>query len=515
MAESFYLEGAVNYDRSFNKHAVTGLVLFNAQKTYDPELLYNVPTGLMGIVSRATYNYNERYLAEFDMGYNGSENFPPGNRFGFFPAVSAGWIVSHESFFPKNKWVNWIKIRGSYGEVGNDQIGGRRYLYLPSTWGYDAGPLGGYYFGTSNGGTQNPYYTGASESTVGNPNVTWERAKKYNIGLDIRLFSSRLIFSGDYFHENRDNILWPLGTVPALVGANLPPVNLGKVSNHGYEMQFEWNDRVNELSYFLKGNISYARNKIEYMDEPSFPYPWMNQTGFPLGQYKGYYNGGFYNNPVQANNRPYSTVDGNMLQPGDLRYIDINGDGVLDLKDQVPIGYSNLPEYAFNISLGFSYKGFSLSALFIGTTNGSLPLGDFSQMSDSPLINPFSRGNSGAMQWQYEGRWTPEKVKQGIEPAFPRASMRTATTENGLPSNFWLMSTDFLRLKNVEIGYSFNLKKIQWINIRSIRIYANGNNLVTFGSYLIDPEQEDAGAVSRGYLYPITRVYNLGVNVQF
>jgi TonB-linked SusC/RagA family outer membrane protein len=513
----FYLEGALDYKKDFGKHLVTGLALFNAQKTFDPGLRYNVPAGLMGVVGRVTYEYDERYLAEFNMGYNGSENFPENNRFGFFPAFSAGWIISNENFFPRSQWVTWLKVRGSYGEVGNDKIGGNRYLYLPSTWDYGGNyPTGGYYFGNSNGASRDPYYVGASEDAVGNPNVTWERAKKSNIGLEMRFLNDRLSFTGDYFQEKRDNILWELGTVPSLVGADLPPANIGRVSNKGYEMELGWADQVGAVGYYVKGNVSYARNRIEFMDEPSFPYAWMNATGFSLGQYKGYYNDGFYNNAAEANNRPRSTVDGNRVQAGDLRYIDMNGDGLIDINDQVPVGFSNLPQYAFSGTVGFSFKGFAVSALFIGTANGSLPLADFEAPEDSPIINPFARGSWGAMEYQYDGRWTPDKVEQGITPTFPRASMTNATTQNGVASNFWVKSTDFVRLKNVEVSYTFsNIKVSDKLTFKNIRIYGNGNNLYTFGNHIMDPEQQDAGAVSRGYLYPITRIYNFGVNVQF
>lgn len=511
----FYAEGGVNYNQSFGNHTVTGLALVNAQKTFDPDFSFNVPSGLVGIVGRVTYNYDDRYLAEFNMGYTGSENFPEGNRFGFFPAVSAGWVISNEGFFPENNVVSLLKIRGSYGEVGNDRIGGRRYLYLPSTWRYgDDDPTEGYYFGETDGSSQSPFYVGARESSVGNPNVTWERAKKYNLGLEINLFEDRLTFVGDLFQENRDNILWPLGTVPDLVAVDLPPSNIGEVSNRGYEIEAGWRDIIGEVGYRLSGSISYARNKIEFMDEPSFPFRWMNATGFSLGQLKGYSNSGFYNSAAEANNRPFSTVDGNRVQAGDLRFIDIDGNGVLDIQDVVPIGHPNLPQYIFNFSVGFSYKGFQLSALFNGSARGSLPLADFNAFEDSPLVNPLgSRGGGGALRWHYDGRWTPEKAEQGIEPEFPRASFRTRNTQNAVPNSFWVQTSDFVRLKTAEISYTF--PNIEWINIRNIRVYANGHNLFTFGSYVVDPEQQHAGAVDRGYLYPITSVYNFGVNVQF
>lgn len=512
----YYYEIGINYNRDFGKHSVTGMVLGNAQRTYDPSLLYQVPSGLLGLVGRATYNYDDRYMAEVDMGYNGSENFPPGKRFGLFPAFSGGWIVSNESFFPKNKWVTWLKLRGSYGIVGNDQIGGRRFLYLPSTWAYGVAspiPGSGYYFGNSDGSSQDPHYQGASESQVGNPNVTWEKAKKSDIGLEINFLRNRLSFVGDYFLEKRDNILWPLGTIPALVGTILPPANIGRVTNQGYEIQLGWSDHFGFVNYFIKGNVSFARNKIDYMDEPDFPYPWMDQTGFPIGQYKGFYASGFYNNAEQVNNRPYSTIDGNHAQEGDIRYVDINGDGKLDNSDNIPIGYSNLPEYAFNWSVGASYRGFSISLLFIGTANGSFPITSFY------LLNPFYHATGNAFLFQYSGRWTPQKVQEGITPTFPRASLQTYSTIDGATSSFWLFSNNFVRLKNAEISYSFTKfgSGLKRLGVNTIRVYANGNNLYTWDHLIsgIDPEQQDSNGADNGYMYPMTRVYNFGINIQF
>lgn len=508
-----YFEAAVNYIETFGKHAVTGLLLLNAQKTFDPGLLYNVPSGLVGSAGRVTYNYNQRYLAEVDLGYNGSENFPEGKRFGFFPAYSAGWIISNEPFFPKNKWVTWLKVRGSYGEVGNDQIGGSRYLYLPNTWAYGAADFPGYNFGNSNGAGRNPLYVGAYENRIGNPNVTWERARKSNIGLEINLLKSRLSFVGDIFREERSNILFPLGTVPATVGATLPPANIGRVSNKGYELQLGWTDRAGDVSYSIRANVSYAKNKILYEDEPPYPYPWLNQTGFSIGQYKGLRSAGFYNTKEEANSHPNSNIDGNKVQAGDIRYVDINGDGIIDAKDNVPIGYSNLPRYAFSSTLGFGYKGFTISILFIGTAQGSFPLTTFY------FLNPFYSTNGAAMQFQYDGRWTPEKVAQGIIPTFPRASLRSFSTINGATSDFWLKSTDFIRLKNVEISYTFS--KLGALSragrVRGIRVYINGNNLYTWSHLIsgIDPEQQDSGGASAGYLYPLTRIFNFGTTVQF
>lgn len=509
----FYLEGSLHYDHTFGDHAVTGLLLYNAQRTYHPALLFSVPEGLMGIASRITYNYQERYLAEFNMGYNGSENFPENKRFGFFPAFSGGWVLSNEPFFPKNDYVSFVKFRASYGEVGNDKLAGRRFLYLPSTWSNDGGWPDGYYFGNSNGSTKDPFYPGAYENVVGNPNVTWERARKTNLSMEINLFKNRLTFVGDIFREKRDNILWYLGTVPDIVAASLPPANIGIVHNRGFELQLGWSDRINDFRYGIRGDVSYAKNTIIFQDEPLYPYEWMNSTGFSLDQYKGWKSDGFYNSAEEAYNRPYSAIDGNKVQAGDLRYIDIDGDGKLDLNDNIPIGYGNHPRVGYSSTIDLGYKGFNLSVLFIGSDQGTFRIRDFY------LLNPFYMTQGNALQFQYDGRWTPEKAANSEEITFPRASMRTYSTISGVESDFWIASTRFLRLKNVEISYLFSGDWVKRVGLSGLRVYANGNNLYTWNSRRlikgIDPEQQDSGGASQGYVYPMMRIYNFGLQLQF
>ncbi|GJH39672.1 SusC/RagA family TonB-linked outer membrane protein [Capnocytophaga sp. HP1101] len=513
-----YFELATNYERSFGNHNITALLLANGQKTYDPGFEFNVPAGIMGLAGRVTYDYDRRYLIEGNMGYNGTENFAPGKRFGFFPAFSVGWVVTNEKFFPKNNILTYLKLRGSYGEVGNDQVGGRRFLYLPSTWGYgyegyrnDGYGAGGYYFGSSDGSAKDPFYTGSWETRVGNPNVTWERAKKSNAGIDLNMFSDRLTINADVFQEKRDNILWNRGTVPGIVGSDLPASNIGKVTNKGYEVQLHWSDKIGDFTYGIGGNVSYAKNKIDYRDEPNNPYPWMNETGYSIGQYRGYLTNGFYNTWQEVMQRPYSRFDGNKVQPGDLRYVDVNGDGVIDEKDRVPIGYANFPRYTFGANLNVGYKGFEISVLFTGTAQGSMPLDFYTR-------NPFYMTTGAAFQHQYDGRWTPEKAQNGITPTFPRASMRTGDNINGLFSDFWLLSTDHIKLKNVEVSYL--LQKKMWLDkagISSVKVSVSGNNLYTWSKMHdgYDPEQQDSNGAASGYLYPMTRTYSVGLNVQF
>lgn len=517
-----YIEGRINYDRKFGNHAVTGMILYNARRTKSPGLQYNVPEGLLGLAGRVTYDFDSRYLAEINIGYNGSENFPKGKRFGLFPALSLGWIVSNESFFPQNEWITWLKFRGSYGEVGSDRNRGDRFLYNPNVW-QDGrtGSYQAYWFGNSDGTSENPRYSGAIEGKLGNPEVTWERAKKMNIGAEIRFFSNRLSFTGDLFQEKRDNILWTASSTPSIIGvssSNLPLVNIGKVSNKGFEMVLSWKDGYGDFRYGISGNVSYARNTVDYMDEPENPHEWMNSTGFSMSQYKGLKSDGFYNTEEEVNNRPFVDFVGNKVQVGDIRYVDINNDGIINDKDHVPIGYSNLPRYTFGGNIDLSWKGFSISALFTGSYKGSMAM----YGSENFFINPFIRSVGAALDWQYEGRWTPEKAAQGIKCTFPRASMYNAGTQNAAPgqlSDFWLRSTEFLKLKNLEISYSFNnLEALKRIGLSSARIYINGNNLYTWFSKLedgFDPEVMDTSYNSEGFLYPPLRSYNIGISIQF
>lgn len=517
-SNSLYLEAKVEYNRTFNRHAVSGLLLANAQQRRNPSLAYNVPSGMMGTAARATYSYDNRYFLEFNAGLNGSENFPKGKRFGFFPAMSAGWIATNEPWFPKNDALTYFKLRFSYGEVGNDKVGGSRFLYLPSTWSYTSGMNTdgsgggrGAYFGPSDGSALPIYYQGAVESRLGNPDVTWERARKTNAGIDIKLLRDRLSIESDIFYEYRSDILWSYGSTPAFVGANPPMGNIGKMENRGYEIQASWTDALGDFHYSLGGGVSYSVNKILYMDEAANPYYWMNSTGYSYGQYRGYHSEGFYNSVEQAVNRPYITTDGNKVRPGDIRFIDLNGDGVIDSKDRAPIGYSNLPRYTFNGNLTMSYKGISLSALFIGAAQGSMPI------ASHYMLNPFYMQTGSAQWFHYDGRWTQEKADAGKKITWPRASLRNEDTQNGLMNDLYLQSTDFFRLKNLELSYTFSGGLLTKFKISSLRVYASGNNLFTISGMIpgYDPEQKDSGGASDGYLYPMTRSYNLGVNIQF
>ncbi|WP_232825980.1 SusC/RagA family TonB-linked outer membrane protein [Chitinophaga alhagiae] len=501
-----YTEAAIDYKRSFGKHNVTALALGNFEYAYYPNMQFKLPTGYLGAVGRVTYDYANRYMAEINGGYNGSENFMEGKRFGFFPAFSLGWTVTEEPWMPKNKVLTFLKFRGSYGEVGNDKIGGKRYLYLDGPYYLTNGDFQAVVFGEA--GSNMARYNMYREGDLGNPDVTWERARKMDVGAEMRFFSDRLTFIGDYFTEKRDNILWTLNTVPELVSAVLPAANIGKVENKGYELELGWKDRVGKLDYWVKGAYSVAQNKIIYQDEPTnLPHEYLRRTGRPLSQYFGLIFEGFYNTQEEIDDprRPKSDWEGAGLKPGDMKYKDLNGDGRITVNDMGPVGYSNWPEVTYSVSAGAAWKGFDISMLFQGTDRVSVSF-------SSAAAYPFTSEWGSAQKWHLE-RWTPERYAAGEKISFPRVELSPDKQHNYQPSSFWIQDASYVRLKNLELGYRFSSKALQRIGLKSMRVYMSGNNLITWSNmkYAKDPDARELW----GRVYPSMRVYNGGVNFQF
>lgn len=507
-----YMDAGIDWFESYGKHNVSALLLGKASRYTMPGDSYHVPSGIMGFVGRVTYNYDDRYMAEVNVGYNGTEQFAEGKRFGLFPAVSAGWVPTSEKWFPQNDIFTFMKIRASYGEVGNDRLGGsRRYYYLPNTYNLNQG---GYYLGNSNGSSANAYFSGATEGVLGNPDITWERSRKYDIGVETKFFSDRLSLDFDYFYEKRDNILTTLGTIPAIYGVSsgaVPPANVGITENKGYELVLGWTDTVGDFTYTIGGDLSWSRNKIIYKAEANNPYPWMNQTGHAIGQRFGLVSDGLFNTQEELANRPYNTYTSNQATLGDIRYKDLDGDGLINQNDVAPIGFPNYAQYHFNLKMHFVYKGLDLRLLFTGSANGSYYL-------NSGYTIPFFKNAGNAWKWQYDGRWTPEKYAAGEEITYPRAAYAATSSHNNyLTSDYWMVSTNHFKLKNVELGYTFNVKKgvLNQLHVQSLRLFMNANNVYTFKNaltpYGIDPETTDGST----YVYPLTRVFTFGVNLRF
>lgn len=483
-----YYDLRLNYDKSFGKHTINAQILGNRtlKNIQSSEYMY----AYQGVSARAAYNWAQRYFVEMNLGYNGSENFPKGRRYGLFPSFSGGWVISDEPWMNMPEWIKILKLRGSYGTVGNDQIGGDRFLFIT-----EFGPGGGlgsifpsgYYFGTTNGGTLAA--GGYNETRVGNAYVTWEKARKSNIGFDLSLFEGNVLnFTVDYFHERRDNILTEAGSVPDYVGIiNIAPRNSGKVLNHGVEGELKFFKSINRnFSVFSNLQLTWAKNKVLENDQPTPEYPYQDLRGYEIGYSLGYKAIGLFESQEDIDSSPEQKFG--PVIPGDIKYLDKNGDGVIDPSDRIPIKCFSVPTLTGGLSLGFNLYGFDFSMLVSGALGGTARLWTY----PSSIIN---------LQ-----RWT-ETNKNAILP------VAHTTANNNVVSDQNLMKTDYLKIRNIEIGYTFPTKILQKIRISSARIYVNAQNVAVWDKmWLKDRDPETAGS---GTLpYPIQRVYNMGLRFE-
>ncbi len=513
------LQASLNYDNVFGDHRVGGLLL--AQRDYWETSGGEIPYNVLGFCARLTYSYADRYLAEFNMGYNGSEQFSPERRFGFFPAYSLGWVASNEQFFrPLLPVVNNLKFRASYGKVGNDQQGASRFLYLDQTY-YRHNSSNGAYGEFFLGSLSNGYYI--SEGLMGNQRVTWETASKYNYGVDLQLLRS-IGISFDYFTEKRNDILIQREMVPELQGvpiSNIPRVNMGEMKNYGYEVELNYTKRVNDdLTLTARGNFSFTRNKVLFADEPllgeDYAYRY-RKTGLPLGTFFGYQidysNGnGYFNTQADIDN--YKTADGRQItydfgqyQLGDFIYVDQNGDGVIDVRDQVPLGNTMMPEISYGISLGAEYKWFDFSVFFQGLAN----------TSNFYLNEGVYEFIYGGMYFDYhKTAWTPERYAVGQKITYPK--LRSTSSVSHTVNSFFVMDRSFVRLKHIELGFTLPEKWVRKAAISNMRIYVSGQNLFTWDRLpmkTLDPEQYADSNNLFGTVYPIPKLYSFGLNITF
>ncbi len=493
-----YLEAAMEYNNTFGKHALSGLLLYTQRKQFYHALSYpGIPLGYQDFVTRFTYNYDQKYLLEFNMGRNGSENFPVKSRFGWFPAVSGGWVVTNEPFVKNligSDALSYFKLRASYGVVGNDRMGTSRFLYFPSE--YLSG--GGAIFG------EDPVSrAGYYEGKLGNPNVTWEKSLKQNYAAEFRFIKNKLTLNLDYFIEARSNILTARRTVPTHVAAVLQDsYNIGSVENGGYEIELGWNDKIGKSNYWLRGNYSFARNKILFMDEAyNTQYPLLNQTGQRVGEVFGYTFMGFFNSQEDISKWPRQF---NMNQrPGDLKYADVTGDGIVDVNDRSPIMNPSFPEINYGFSGGFTIKKFDFSFLFQGAANMSMSLG-------FNALLPFSAYGS-AMDF-IRDRWYAGSPDNNATAKIPRLTLNYADLTNYYNSSLWVRDASYLRLRNVQIAYNLNGDFLRKIGANSMRVFVSGQNLLTWDTLkFIDPENVATGSMT----YPQLKVFNFGVNLQF
>ena len=520
---NWYGEFSLNYSRSFGDHDVSALFLYNQSKKYYPEtkidgkvFYMDIPTAYVGYVGRMTYAYKKRYMVDLNAGYNGSENFAPDKRFGFFPAVSAGWILSEEKFMKKQKVIDFLKLRASYGIVGNDKMENARFLYMAGAWsGYNtvAKGQGSWQFGKDGGTGLLP---DAKENTMGNPDVTWEKVAKQNYGIDLKMFDSRLSLTADVFFEKRKDILSTRNTLPAITDINLPKINLGKVNNHGYELSLGWNDRAGKVDYWLKANVSYAKNKIIYMDEVVPNEPYMAETGRSTGLTYGYIFDRFLQkDDFDADGNLKKDENGRQIlpqmalgtpRPGDALFKDLNGDGVINGDDKTRFGYAERPDYVFGLLGGLKWKNFEFSMQWTAAMNAS-------RILDGEYRNAFGSTNSRMLlKFLADGRWTEENPNS----RFPRLTFMNKS-HYLQTSDLWLMNGSYLRLKTAEISYTLPQKDfLKKVGIESVRFYCNGYNLLTLFSDLNDIDIDPEGVTDGGNNnYPNIRIYNFGVNISF
>lgn len=490
-----YMEAQVNYARQFGKHDVTAMVLYNQNDyRYNSELAKRY----QGLVGRVTYGYDDRYLAEFNAGYNGSENFLQGKRFGFFPAVSLGWRISNEEFMAGTaQWLNNLKIRASYGEVGNDiyTVNGtaQRFLY-EEKWSQVSNA---YYFGSSG-------KTGIYESQYPNLGVTWERAHKYNVGLEFGLWNGLLNGNIDVFYEKRNDILTSYLTRPQWVGVALAAGNLGETKNSGYEIELKHNNRINEdLSYNVGLTYSHARNEIISMDEPELKTAYRKREGNPISQYFGLIAEGFVTQ-ADLDNPDFPVSTFGAVKVGDLKYKDANGDGFIDDRDESRIGYSDIPENTYALSLGVNYKGWGFSVMFQGVDH-------VSRYYDAEAMYAFVSG--GKVKEHHLERWNPAQSEAyNLQHAnYPLLHYDNYGDHNQRTNSFFLKNGSFVRLKNIELSYTLPENWSKVAGMSNCRLYVNANNLITWDhlNNLTDPESNGSNR------YPIMKTVNFGVNIKF
>ena len=498
-----YIQARLDYNRLFsNRHEVTAMLLANrGNRTVNNELAYHS----QGITGRFAYYYNQKYLMEFNFGYNGSENFAPGKRYGFFPAGSIGWVVSEEEFMKKASWIDFLKVRASYGLVGSDNVSSR-FPYL-AFYGGGSGYDFGNNFGTNVGGT--------SEGNLANANLTWEKARKLNVGIDFTTLNPRLALTIDAFYEYRFDIITDMNSdgimgYPDIVGKDAALQNLGEVSNRGVDIELSWNDKIGkDFRYYIRPNLTFSRNRLEYKAEVARKNSWRKETGKRLYENFVYVFDHFVADQEEADRlNKIGYQPWGQLIPGDVVYKDLDRNGVIDDEDRTVMGNPRSPELMFGIPFGFQYKNFDFSVLLQGATKSSILLNG-AAVFDFPQ---FEQDKIGRVKKMHLDRWTPETAATAKYPALHYGTHDNNKNGN---SSLFLYDASYLRLKNVEIGYNVSPKLLRKFHVQQARIYVQGLNLLTFdklGDVDIDPETKSGDGAS---WYPIQKVFNFGIDITF
>lgn len=480
----------IDYTRKFGKHDVTAMGLFSRDKSATGSEFEHFREDW---VSRVTYNYGLKYFAEFNGAYNGSEKFGPTHRFAFFPSAAGGWMVSKEGFMKNIKFINTLKLRVSYGEVGNDNIA-NRWLYMTSwTYGGNA-PLGSSAY-------QNSPYNWWAESTsgIGNPDIHWEKVTKKNYGVDYSILNGLFSGSVDVFSDYRTDILLSGSSraMPSYFGITAPTANLGKVRNKGYEFELRFNKTLNKgIRLWANFSMTHAKNKIIEADDPELEDNYLKKAGKQIGQYYSNVSSGYMNTWDQVyGSTPVTLNDGQKI-PGTLNMVDYNGDGVIDNKDNVPTKYANLPQNTYNATIGIEWKSFSAFVQFYGVNNVSRYLSLVSFSGQYHYDNVYKQGSY----------WSKDNTNGSVPmPRYASTESYTGTT--------YLYDGAYVRLKNAEIAYTFKLSQLKSVGINSFRIYLNGDNLLLWTKMPDDREVDSNGGAQSAY--PTVRRFNLGCNITF
>lgn len=500
--KSVYLEASLNYSRSFGRHYTDALFLYN-QRNYDNG--DRLPFRNQGIAGRFSYAFDRKYIAEFNFGYNGSENFTRGRRFGFFPSAAIGWIISEEPFMKSiRQTISKLKVRGSYGLVGNDRIDGRRFAYITTI-----GDTDGYSWGVDGDYSR----AGRREGDYGVDNLTWETVTKTNVGIELGLFNS-IELRVDLFDELRRDIFMQRKTIPGSVGfIQTPWANFGKVNNRGLDMSLDLNRQFNP-NFFLsvRGNLTYAVNKILEQDEPATVVGTnRSSTGKSVGQIFGLVAEGLFsdadfedvNNGVLKKSVPTHTYG--MVRPGDIKYKDINGDGFINDLDRTAIGGTVDPQIVYGFGLNTRYRQFDLGLFFQGNAKTNRVIGE----GTTYFIPGSGSGSLGNIYTNVDDRWTKENPRQDV--FWPRLS-NYVHANNTQASTWWLRDMSMIRLRNLELGYNFRTYHIGRVKMDNARLFIRGNNLLVLSSFdLWDPELGS----SNGFRYPIMKSLSIGLNANF
>jgi TonB-linked SusC/RagA family outer membrane protein len=479
-----------DYDRLFKqKHQVKASLRF--QRSIDATANRLDYRGQQ-ISARVDYGFKNRYFAGFVGSYAGTENFAKSNRYGFFPAVSAAWILSEEPFFKTSSTFNYIKLRGSYGTIGNGEIGGAR---LPFRTLYRIGSFG-YPFGTSFAVTNS-----ADPMSLGNAAITWEKIKKLNVGIDIILLNKSLSLTADYFKDERSDLL-TAANLPSILGIGVTGFNGGVVKSKGVETSLTFNKQIDKVNISVNGNYTYAKNEVTYVNEPFGTIDYQSAIGFNTGNVTGtsskllYISDGLFQDQNQINNSPSQGTAGT-IKPGDIKYRDINGDGVINNLDRISTNYSDIPSSYYGFGCNLTYKIFELSAQFEGAAGRTIQ-----------IKNIINSGPDGLNQFSLQ-RFTPSTASTAV---FPRLA-HPGSANNNLESDFWLRSGDFLKLRTVLFGISLPEKISSHLHLSNVQLYAAGYNLLNLkkSDNNIDPEMPAAGY---GSAYPNLKTFTLGLKVR-